>query len=177
MTLYLSSSRVFRTEAKFKYEFQLKVTVYIKEFEGRLLLSISEATWYSHENNTRDKNMRYSFHQSLPASVGVVQGASVLGGRLIPPPLTDIFEHLTELALLTRFESRNTTITVMSSWKCRRTPRSIFFRSEYLISLFFAASCKAAFTSLLALPCMNKPNNFINGFILKFTVPRALSSQ
>ena len=61
MTLYLSSSRVFRTEAKFKYEFQLKVTVYIKEFEGRLLLSISEATWYSHENNTRDKNMRYSF--------------------------------------------------------------------------------------------------------------------
>lgn len=79
----------------------------------------------------------------------------MLEGKLIPPPLTDMFGDLTELALLMRFELINTTITVMSSWKCRRTPRSIFFRSEYLISLFFAASCRATFTSLFALPCMN----------------------
>jgi hypothetical protein len=40
----------------------------------------------------------------------------------------------------------------MSSWKCRLTPRSIFLRSEYLISLFLAASCIAALTSFRAIP-------------------------
>lgn len=88
----------------------------------------------------------------MPVSDGVVQGANEFGRKLTPPPRTDRLAHFVELARLTRFESRNTTITVMSSWKCRRTPRSIFFKSEYLISLFFAASCSAAFTSLLALP-------------------------
>lgn len=91
--------------------------------------------------------------QVAAGSVGVVQGARKFGGRLMPPPLTDTLGLRTELARLTRCESRNTTTTVMSSWKWRRTPRSIFFRSEYLISLFFAASCNAVFTNLLALPC------------------------
>lgn len=92
-------------------------------------------------------------HHVVLNSTGVAQGGRVLVGMLIPPPLRDKVGPPTELALLTRLESRNTTITVMSSWKCRRTPRSIFFKSEYLISLFLAASCKAAFTSLRALPC------------------------
>ena len=83
-----------------------------------------------------------------------MQGTRVLEGRLMPPPFTDTLGILTEPARLTRFESRKMTTTVMSSWKCRRTPRSIFFKSENLISLFFAASCSAAFTNLLALPCM-----------------------
>lgn len=74
----------------------------------------------------------------------------------MPPPLTDRLAGFTELARLIRFVSRNTTITVISSWKCLRTPRSIFFRSEYLISLFFAASCRAAFTNALALPCIER---------------------
>ena len=47
---------------------------------------------------------------------------------------------------------KNTTITVMSSWKWRLTFLSIFLRSEYLISLFLAASWRAAFISLFALP-------------------------
>lgn len=51
---------------------------------------------------------------------------------------------------------KNRTITVISSWKCRRTFLSIFLRSEYLISLFFAASWSAALISLLALPCNNR---------------------
>lgn len=110
------------------------------------ITGIHTRKWY----NKEDK--RYNLDQVPPISVGVVQGASVLWGRLIPPPLTEMPGNFTVLALLTRFESRYTTITVVSSWKWRRTPRSIFFKSEYLISLFFAASWSAAFTSLLALP-------------------------
>lgn len=89
----------------------------------------------------------------VPSSAGGVHGAREFAGRVIPPPLSESGGPLDEPALLIRFESRNTTTTVMSSWKCRRTPRSIFLRSEYLISRFFAASCSAAFTSLRALPC------------------------
>ncbi|KMT06934.1 hypothetical protein BVRB_6g152710 [Beta vulgaris subsp. vulgaris] len=79
--------------------------------------------------------------------MGVAQGARVFAGRLIPPPRRDKVGPLAELALDIRFESRNTIITVISSWKCRRTPRSIFFKSEYLISLFLAASCNAVFNN------------------------------
>jgi hypothetical protein len=50
----------------------------------------------------------------------------------------------------------------MSSWKWRRTPRSIFLRSEYLISLFLAASCIAALTSLRAIPWRKKNCSFIS---------------
>lgn len=92
--------------------------------------------------------VQQQLHKVAPTYVGVV-----FVGKLMPPPLTEILGLLTELARLTRFESRNTTATEMSSWKCRRTPRSIFFKSEYLISLFFAASCSAVFTNLLAIPC------------------------
>lgn len=88
--------------------------------------------------------------QAVPSYVGV--GARLFAGKFTPPPLRDKEGPLSELALLTRFESRNTTMTEISSWKCLLTPRSIFFRSEYLISLFFAASCSAAFTSRRALP-------------------------
>lgn len=49
--------------------------------------------------------------------------------------------------------SRYTTITVISSWKWRLTPFSIFFMSLYLISLLFAASATAALTSRFAIPC------------------------
>ncbi|PKA51913.1 hypothetical protein AXF42_Ash008142 [Apostasia shenzhenica] len=42
---------------------------------------------------------------------------------------------------------------VMSSWKCLRIPRSILLRSEYLISLFIAATCNAASMILLAMHC------------------------
>lgn len=110
-------------------------------------LSLLEATWYSHMISIQQTNMRWLWpNQAMP-------GANEFGCKLTPPPRMDRLAHFVELARLTRFESRNTTITVMSSWKCRRTPRSIFFKSEYLISLFFAASCSAAFTNLLALPC------------------------
>lgn len=105
--------------------------------------------------------------QELPSSAGAAQGAKVFAGRFIPAPLRDIVGLFNELALLTRFESRNTTITVISSWKCRRTPRSTFFKSEYRISLFFAASCKAVFTSLRAIPCIKKSHNFI---LLHFSI-------
>ena len=47
--------------------------------------SLLEAAWYSQENNTTDKHEIKS-NQVLPASIGVVQGASVLSGRFIPPP-------------------------------------------------------------------------------------------
>lgn len=99
-------------------------------------------------NNRYNITMTWLLHQVAFSSMG----ARVFAGRLIPPPLTDKVGPLVELALLTRFESRNTTMTVMSSWKCLRTPRSIFFKSEYLISLFLAASSNAALTSLRALP-------------------------
>ena len=54
----------------------------------------------------------------LQTSMGVAQGARVFAGRLIPPPLRDNVVPLTKLALDIRFESKNTIITVMSSWKC-----------------------------------------------------------
>lgn len=73
--------------------------------------------------------------------------ARVLCGMLTPAPLTDAEGPL---AWLTRFASEKTTITVMSSWKWRWIPRSIFLRPEYLISRFFAASCS---TSRIAIPC------------------------
>lgn len=111
------------------------------------ITGIHTRKWYN-----KEKDKRYNLDQVPLISVGVVQGASVLWGRLIPPPLTEIPGNFAVLVLLTRFESRYTTTTVVSSWKWRRTPRSIFFKSEYLISLFFAASWSAAFTSLLALP-------------------------
>ena len=57
-----------------------------------------------------------------------------------------------------RSSFRNKTITVISSWKWRRTFLSILRRSEYLISRFLAASCRAALTSLLALPCIQEAN-------------------
>lgn len=79
-------------------------------------------------------------------------GVSVLLRMLAPPPRRERAGPRFVLALLTRLESRNTTMTVMSSWKWRRTPRSIFLRSEYLISLFLAASCSAALISFLAQP-------------------------
>lgn len=47
---------------------------------------------------------------------------------------------------------RNKIMTVISSWKWRRTFLSILLRSEYRISRFLAASCKATLISLLALP-------------------------
>lgn len=68
------------------------------------------------------------------------------------PPLIESVGPRQEL-LLFSLVFRNRTMTVMSSWKCLRTPRSILFRSEYLISLFFAASCSATLISLLAIPC------------------------
>lgn len=80
------------------------------------------------------------------------QGARDFAHRLTPPPLTDKTGLPPPVPLLPLLEPRNTTITVVSSWKWRRTPRSIFFKSEYRISRFLAASCIAAFTSLLALP-------------------------
>lgn len=94
---------------------------------------------------------------STPGTLSHV-GASVLLRRpaLAPPPRRERVGPRCVLALLTRLESRNTTMTVMSSWKWRRTPRSIFLRSEYLISLFLAASCSAAVISLLAQPCKIK---------------------
>lgn len=50
-------------------------------------------------------------------------------------------------------------MTVMSSWKWRRIPFSIFFKSEYLISRFFAASWRAARTNLFAIPWSSQRNN------------------
>ncbi|RRT51950.1 hypothetical protein B296_00042562 [Ensete ventricosum] len=83
----------------------------------------------------------YTFYCAPHQGAGMVgKGARELAGTLTPPPLTDREGPFNELALLTRLESRNTTTTVMSSWKCRRIPRSIFLRSEYLISRFLAAS-------------------------------------
>ena len=38
---------------------------------------------------------------------------------------------------------------------------SIFFRSEYLISLFFAAACSAVFTSIRAIPAKGLVNPLI----------------
>lgn len=74
----------------------------------------------------------------------------------MPPPLMDKLLIFEELARLIMFVSRKTTTTVVSSWKYLRTPRSIFFRSENLSSLFLAASCRAAFTSFLALPYIGR---------------------
>ena len=109
------------------------------------------------KSNKGPENAGFLQEAAPPRSMGVAQGARDFARKFTPPPLMDIEEGpLTELALLTRFESRNTTMTVMSSWKCRRTPRDIFFKSEYLISLFLAASCKAAFTNLRALPYMKE---------------------
>ncbi|KAL0907136.1 hypothetical protein M5K25_025680 [Dendrobium thyrsiflorum] len=58
--------------------------------------------------------------------------------------------------------SRYITMTVMSSWKCLLVPRLIFLISSYLISLFFAATLRAAFTNLLAMPC--NTNKFVRGY-------------
>ncbi|CAL1397447.1 unnamed protein product [Linum trigynum] len=54
-------------------------------------------------------------------------------------------------------------MTVMSSWKWRLTFLSIFLKSEYLISLFLAASWSAAFTSLFALPCNKAMSLLLRG--------------
>lgn len=97
-------------------------------------------------------------HQVAQGPVGVVQGAREWAGKLIPPPLVDRVEPLSELAPLTRSALRKTTMTVMSSWKWRRTPRSILLRSEYLISRFFAASRSAALISRRAIPCRRAVN-------------------
>lgn len=78
-----------------------------------------------------------------------------------PPPALILHVVPRDGTLFIRWESRNTTMTVMSSWKCLLTPLSIFFRSEYLISLFFAAIRSAALTSLLAIPCRWKGAVFI----------------
>lgn len=67
----------------------------------------------------------------LLTSRAVEKGAIVFEGRLTPPPLRD-----TEVPLA----AGTSTTTVMLSWKCQKTPQSIFFRSEYVIFLFFAAS-------------------------------------
>lgn len=68
-----------------------------------------------------------------------------------PVPLIEMAVVETEL-LLIKDGFRNTTTTVISSWKCLLIPRSIFLRSEYRISLFLAATRSAALTSLLAIP-------------------------
>lgn len=65
-----------------------------------------------------------------------------------------LMEHILRADILfTIGEFRNTTVTVMSSWKCLLIPLPIFCRSKYLISLFRAATWSAAFISLLAIPC------------------------
>lgn len=71
---------------------------------------------------------------------------------MAPPPLIETVELTQEVPLFTADGSIKTTTTVISSWKCLLTPRSIFFRSEYRISLFFAATWRAALTSFLATP-------------------------
>jgi len=88
----------------------------------------------------------------LFSCAGAEKGARDFVGRVTLPPRRETEGLLLQLALLMAFESRNTTMTVISSWKWRLTPRSIFLRSEYLISLFLAASCIATFTSLRAIP-------------------------
>lgn len=115
-----------------------------------------------HMNIIQQTIISQSLHQVPPLLLARhAEGARILEGRLIPLPFTDRFGPFAVLALLTRLESRNKTITVMSSWKWRRTPRSIFFKSEYLISLFFAASCIAVFTNLLALPCIKVKQSWL----------------
>lgn len=54
-----------------------------------------------------------------------------------PPPFIDTKPRAD--VLFGNVGSKYTTTTVMSSWKCLLTPLSIFFKSEYLISLFLAA--------------------------------------
>lgn len=73
-------------------------------------------------------------------------------GEVGVPPFMERIELREEL-LFMEYGSINTTTTVISSWKCLLTPRSIFLRSEYRISLFLAATCRAALISLLAIPC------------------------
>lgn len=51
--------------------------------------------------------------QAVPSYAGV--GARLFAGKFIPPPFRDTEGPLSELALLTRFESRNTTMTEISS--------------------------------------------------------------
>lgn len=80
---------------------------------------------------------------------------SAVGAGALTPPFIENGQPLEELLLIRR-GSRNTTTTVISSWKCLLTPLSIFFRSEYLISLFFAASWSAVLTSFRAIPYITK---------------------
>lgn len=47
--------------------------------------------------------------------MGVAQGAKLFAAKFIPPPLRDKEGPLNELALLTRSESKNTTMTEISS--------------------------------------------------------------
>lgn len=82
----------------------------------------------------------------------------------VTPPLTERIGPWNELRLI-RCESRKSTITVISSWKCLLTPRSIFCRSEYLISLFFAASCNAALTNFLATPWKRREDKHLGSTI------------
>ena len=135
--------------------FKLKVTVYTNELKD----CSPDVFWKLpgiHKRIIQQTNMRWNLirYFQLPLA-WYKELVCYQAGLFLPQPLTDILGQQTELVLLTRFESRNTTITVMSSWKWRGTPRSIFFKCEYLISPFFAATFKAAFTSLLALPCKN----------------------
>lgn len=65
-------------------------------------------------------------------------------------PLTD--SSGTDIFLPSNSWSIKITTTVISSWKNRLTPFSTFLRSSYLISLFLAATFKAALRSLLAIP-------------------------
>ncbi|KAJ0511503.1 hypothetical protein HanIR_Chr11g0552831 [Helianthus annuus] len=79
---------------------------------------------------------------------------NLLGAGSPTPPFIEKLEPI-----FIKDGSRKTTTTVISSWKCLLTPLSIFFKSEYLISRFFAATRRAALTSFRAIPCKQKKKN------------------
>ena len=121
------------------------VSSFFTPLRGCVVLADTYITNSTHRKTTFFRKVR---HLRPSSYVGV----SVLLRMLAPPPRRERAGPRFVLALLTRLESRNTTMTVMSSWKWRRTPRSIFLRSEYLISLFLAAACSAALINFLAQP-------------------------
>ena len=69
----------------------------------------------NYEDPVQCTYMTTKIHEIVLSSVGVVQRARDFVGKITPHPLKDVVGPRTELALLTRLESRNTTMTVMSS--------------------------------------------------------------
>nr|GMC67718.1 hypothetical protein B296_00042562 [Ipomoea batatas] len=79
----------------------------------------------NHRRRRRSYRTNFPMIKDAPSPVATAapQGAKVFAGRVNPPPLTDSVGPLSELALLTRLESRNKTTTRpsdanMRNWSC-----------------------------------------------------------